>query len=300
MNRSFHPDGGTGVGAAGSQVLAGAGWGGLFWKRLLKNRLAAAGGVLLLGFLLLAIAAPLAAPQDPFAQNLYERLQPPSLANPFGTDDFGRDVLSRVIHGARISLRVGVTAVLIALVLGVPIGLVSGYWGGAMDQVLMRAMDLMLAFPSILLAIAIVAILGPGLENAMLAVGVVAVPQYARLVRASALSVRGQDYVQAMRALGAGDFHILFFSVLPNCLTPLIVQSTLGLATAILDAAGLSFLGLGAQPPLPEWGAMLTGGRELVLRAPWVLTFPGVAIFLTVLAFNLLGDGLRDALDPRT
>lgn len=300
MNRSFHRNGGTGVEAAGSQVLAGAGWGGLFWKRLLKNRLAAAGGVLLLGFLLLAIAAPLAAPQDPFAQNLYERLQPPSLANPFGTDDFGRDVLSRVIHGARISLRVGVTAVLIALVLGVPIGLVSGYWGGALDQVLMRAMDLMLAFPSILLAIAIVAILGPGLENAMLAVGVVAVPQYARLVRASALSVRGQDYVQAMRALGAGDFHILFFSVLPNCLTPLIVQSTLGLATAILDAAGLSFLGLGAQPPLPEWGAMLTGGRELVLRAPWVLTFPGVAIFLTVLAFNLLGDGLRDALDPRT
>ncbi|MCY3766805.1 MAG: ABC transporter permease [Gemmatimonadetes bacterium] len=300
MNRSFHPDGGTGVGAAGSQILAGAGWGGLFWKRLLKNRLAAAGGVLLLGFLLLAIAAPLAAPEDPFAQNLYERLQPPSLANPFGTDDFGRDVLSRVIHGARISLRVGVTAVLIALVLGVPIGLVSGYWGGALDQVLMRAMDLMLAFPSILLAIAIVAILGPGLENAMLAVGIVAVPQYARLVRASALSVRGQDYVQAMRALGAGDFHILFFSVLPNCLTPLIVQSTLGLATAILDAAGLSFLGLGAQPPLPEWGAMLTGGRELVLRAPWVLTFPGVAIFLTVLAFNLLGDGLRDALDPRT
>ena len=299
MNRSFHPDGGTGVGAAGSQILAGAGWGGLFWKRFLKNRLAAAGGVLLLGFLLLAIAAPLAAPEDPFAQNLYERLQPPSLANPFGTDDFGRDVLSRVIYGARISLRVGVTAVLIALVLGVPIGLVSGYWGGALDQVLMRAMDLMLAFPSILLAIAIVAILGPGLENAMLAVGVVAVPQYARLVRASALSVRGQDYVQAMRALGAGDFHILFFSVLPNCLTPLIVQSTLGLATAILDAAGLSFLGLGAQPPLPEWGAMLTGGRELVLRAPWILTFPGVAIFLTVLAFNLLGDGLRDALDPR-
>ena len=300
MNRSSHPAGGTLIEADMPQVLPGAGWGGLFWKRLLKNRLAAAGGVLLLGFLLLAIAAPLAAPHDPYAQNLYERLQPPSLAHPFGTDDFGRDVLSRVIHGARISLRIGVAAVLIALVLGVPIGLVSGYWGGALDQVLMRAMDLMLAFPSILLAIAIVAILGPGLENAMLAVGIVAVPQYARLVRASALSVRGQDYVQAVRALGAGDFHILFFSVLPNCLTPLIVQSTLGLATAILDAAGLSFLGLGAQPPAPEWGAMLTGGRELVLRAPWVLTFPGVAIFLTVLAFNLLGDGLRDALDPRT
>ncbi len=300
MNRSFHPAAGTGVEVDGSQGLTDAGWGGLFWKRLLKNRLAAAGGVLLLGFLLLAIAAPLAAPHDPYAQNLYERLQPPSLAYPFGTDDFGRDVLSRVIYGARISLRVGVAAVLIALVLGVPIGLVSGYWGGALDQVLMRAMDLMLAFPSILLAIAIVAILGPGLENAMLAVGIVAVPQYARLVRASALTVRGQDYVQAVRALGAGDFRILFFSILPNCLTPLIVQSTLGLATAILDAAGLSFLGLGAQPPTPEWGAMLTGGRELVLRAPWVLTFPGVAIFLTVLAFNLVGDGLRDALDPRT
>ena len=184
--------------------------------------------------------------------------------------------------------------------MGVPIGLVSGYWGGALDQALMRAMDLMLAFPSILLAIAIVAVLGPGLENAMLAVGIVAVPQYARLVRASALAVRGQDYVQAVRALGAGDFQILFFSVLPNCLTPLIVQSTLGLATAILDAAGLSFLGLGAQPPTPEWGAMLTGGRELVLRAPWVLALPGLAIFFTVLAFNLLGDGLRDALDPRT
>ncbi|MCE2438738.1 MAG: ABC transporter permease [Candidatus Latescibacteria bacterium] len=300
MNRSFHPAARTGVEVDGSLVQPGARWGGLFWRRLLKNRLAAAGGVLLLGFLLLAIAAPVAAPQDPYAQNLYERLQPPSLAYPFGTDDFGRDVLSRVIHGARISLRVGVVAVLIALILGVPVGLVSGYWGGALDQMLMRAMDLMLAFPSILLAIAIVAILGPGLENAMLAVGIVAVPQYARLVRASALSVRGQDYVQAVRALGAGDFHILFFSVLPNCLTPLIVQSTLGLATAILDAAGLSFLGLGAQPPTPEWGAMLTGGRELVLRAPWVLTFPGVAIFLTVLAFNLLGDGLRDALDPRT
>ena len=300
MNRSFHPAAGTGVEVDGSQGLTDAGWGGLFWKRLLKNRLAAAGGVLLLGFLLLAIAAPLAAPHDPYAQNLYERLQPPSLAYPFGTDDFGRDVLSRVIYGARISLRVGVAAVLIALVLGVPIGLVSGYWGGALDQVLMRAMDLMLAFPSILLAIAIVAILGPGLENAMLAVGIVAVPQYARLVRASALTVRGQDDVQAVRALGAGDFRILFFSILPNCLTPLIVQSTLGLATAILDAAGLSFLGLGAQPPTPEWGAMLTGGRELVLRAPWVLTFPGVAIFLTVLAFNLVGDGLRDALDPRT
>ena len=274
-------------------------WGRMIWKRLRKNRLAVAGGVLLVGFVLLALVAPLVAPHDPLAQDLYNRLAAPSLTHPFGTDDFGRDILSRVIYGSRISLRIGGAAVLLALAVGTTIGLTAGYWGGALDQVLMRAMDLMLAFPSILLAIGIVAVLGPGLENAMLAVGIVAVPQYARLVRASALSVREQDYVQAVRALGASDLRILVFAVLPNCLAPLIVQSTLGLATAILDAAGLSFLGLGAQPPTPEWGAMLSGGRELILSAPWVLTFPGVAILLTVLAFNLLGDGLRDALDPR-
>ena len=272
----------------------------MIWKRLRKNRLAVAGGVLLVGFVLLALVAPLVAPHDPLAQDLYNRLAAPSLTHPFGTDDFGRDILSRVIYGSRISLRIGGAAVLLALAVGTTIGLTAGYWGGALDQVLMRAMDLMLAFPSILLAIGIVAVLGPGLENAMLAVGIVAVPQYARLVRASALSVREQDYVQAVRALGASDLRILVFAVLPNCLAPLIVQSTLGLATAILDAAGLSFLGLGAQPPTPEWGAMLSGGRELILSAPWVLTFPGVAILITVLAFNLLGDGLRDALDPRS
>ena len=274
-------------------------WLRILWRRLRKNRLAVAGGVLLLGFLLLALAAPIAAPRDPLEQDLYGRLQAPSLAHPFGTDDFGRDILSRVIYGSRISLRVGAVAVALALVLGTGIGLCAGYWGGLLDQALMRAMDLMLAFPSILLAIGIVAVLGPGLDNAMLAVGIVAVPQYARIARASTLSVRQQDYVQAVRALGAGDVRILLFAVLPNCLPPLIVHSTLGLATAILDAAGLSFLGLGAQPPTPEWGAMLSGGRELILSAPWVLTFPGLAILLTVLAFNLLGDGLRDALDPR-
>ena len=186
-----------------------------------------------------------------------------------------------------------------ALSLGTVIGLIAGYKGGVVDQVLMRVMDVMLAFPSILLAIVIVAILGPGLNHAMLAVGIVAIPQYARLVRASTLSVREADYVQALRVLGAGDARIITTAVLPNCLAPLIVQATLGLATAILDAAGLSFLGLGAQPPIPEWGAMLSGGRELILSAPWVLTYPGCAIFVTVLSFNLLGDGLRDTFDPR-
>lgn len=269
------------------------------WHRLRQNRLSVVGLALIAGFLLLAFAAPLIAPADPMRQALYNRLSPPTLAHPFGTDDFGRDILSRVIYGARISLRVGVVAVLIALVLGTGIGLVAGYWGGWVDQVLMRVMDLLLAFPSILLAIGIVAILGPGLENAMLAVGIVAVPQYARLVRASVLTVRETDYVLAARALGASDVRILTIAILPNCLAPLIVQATLGLATAILDAAGLSFLGLGAQPPTPEWGAMLSQGRELIVRAPWVLTFPGGAIFLTVLAFNLVGDGLRDALDPK-
>lgn len=269
------------------------------WHRLRQNRLSIVGLALIAGFLLLAFAAPLIAPADPMQQALYNRLSPPTLAHPFGTDDFGRDILSRVIYGARISLRVGVVAVLIALLLGTGIGLVAGYWGGWIDQVLMRVMDILLAFPSILLAIGIVAILGPGLENAMLAVGIVAVPQYARLVRASVLTVRETDYVLAARALGASDVRILAIAILPNCLAPLIVQATLGLATAILDAAGLSFLGLGAQPPIPEWGAMLSQGRELIVRAPWVLTFPGGAIFFTVLAFNLVGDGLRDALDPK-
>ena len=275
-------------------------WVQLIWKRFLSNRSAVIGGVFLTLFVLVAIGAPLLAPFDPIEQDLYNRLAPPSFEHPFGTDDFGRDIMSRVIFGTRISLRIGVAAVLIALVAGTLIGLVAGYYRGIADQVLMRFMDLILSFPSILLAIGIVAVLGPGLENAMIAIGVVAIPQYARLIRASTLTVRETDYVQALRALGARDARILRTAVLPNCLAPLMVQSTLSLATAILDAAGLSFLGLGAQPPTPEWGAMLSGGRELILSAPWVLTYPGIAIFVTVLAFNLLGDGLRDAFDPKT
>ena len=184
--------------------------------------------------------------------------------------------------------------------MGTVLGLLAGYWGGAIDTLIMRIMDLLLAFPSILLAIAVVAVTGPGIDNAIMAVSVVLIPQFARLVRSSVLSVREMAYVEAARALGAGQARILLISVLPNCMAPIIVQTTLSLGTAILDAAGLSFLGLGAQPPTPEWGAMLAGGRELLLEAPWVMTFPGLAIFAVVLALNLFGDGLRDALDPKT
>jgi peptide/nickel transport system permease protein len=269
------------------------------WKDLKKHRLALIGGGVLVVLIGMAALAPLLAPCDPLDQDLYRRLEPPSSANLFGTDDFGRDILSRVIYGARISLRIGLISISIALSTGTMLGLVAGYKGGWFDTVIMRLMDIMLAFPSILLAIAIVAVTGPGIDNVMVAVSIVMVPQYARLVRASVLSIREMAYVEAARALGARDSRILRSSVLPNCMAPLIVQSTLSLGTAILDAAGLSFLGLGAQPPTPEWGAMLAGGRELLLKAPWVMTFPGLAIFFVVLGLNLFGDGLRDALDPK-
>jgi peptide/nickel transport system permease protein/dipeptide transport system permease protein len=216
-----------------------------------------------------------------------------------GTDDFGRDLLSRLIHGARISMLVGVVSVSISLFFGTIAGAVAGFYRGWVDVIIMRVMDILLAFPSILLAIVIVAFLGPSLENAMIAIGIVSIPRYARIVRGSVLEEYSKDYVQAARALGASDFRLIFQHILPNCLAPLIVQTTLGFASAILEAAALSFLGLGAQPPTPEWGAMLAGGRALILRAWWVVTFPGITILLAVLGFNLLGDGLRDALDPR-
>ncbi len=270
------------------------------WRQFRKQRLALIGGGILCMLLLMALLAPVLAPQDPLAQDLYQRLQPPSTDHWFGTDDFGRDILSRIIYGSRISLRIGLIAISLALTGGTLFGLVAGYRGGMVDMLIMRLMDLMLAFPSILLAIAIVAVIGPGIENAILAVSIVLVPQFARLVRSSVLTVREATYVEAARALGATESRLLFYSILPNCTAPLIVQATLGLGTAILDAAGLSFLGLGAQPPVPEWGAMLSGGRELLLRAPWVMTFPGLAIFTVVLGLNLFGDGLRDALDPKT
>ncbi|MDE0963741.1 MAG: ABC transporter permease [Candidatus Latescibacteria bacterium] len=270
------------------------------WRQFRKQRLGLIGGGILCMLLLVALLAPVLAPYDPLAQDLYQRLQPPSIDHWFGTDDFGRDILSRIVYGSRISLRIGLIAISLALTGGTLFGLVAGYRGGMVDMLIMRLMDLMLAFPSILLAIAIVAVIGPGIENAILAVSIVLVPQFARLVRSSVLTVREATYVEAARALGATESRLLFYSILPNCTAPLIVQTTLGMGTAILDAAGLSFLGMGAQPPVPEWGAMLSGGRELLLRAPWVMTFPGLAIFTVVLGLNLFGDGLRDALDPKT
>ena len=268
-------------------------------RRLRRNKIALFGLGVILFFILMAIFAPFLAPEDPLKQNLYNKSMPPSRGNLLGTDALGRDLMSRIIYGSRISLLIGIISVGLAMIIGVPLGVSSGYYGGMVDNIIMRIMEVILSFPSILLAIFIVATLGPGLRNTMIAVGLVAIPVYARITRASVLSVKEQDYVEAARALGGSDFRIMSRSIVPNSLSPLIVQSTLGMATAILDAAGLSFLGLGAQPPIAEWGAMLSDGRSLILSAPWVITFSGVAILLSVIGFNLLGDGLRDALDPR-
>ncbi len=273
--------------------------------RLRKNKIALSGLIIIAIFTFMAIFSPVIAPHDPLAQSLYDKLKPPVWAEkgqwkyPLGTDDFGRDLLSRIIYGSRISMMVGVVAVAISLFFGTLAGAIAGFYGGKIDNIIMRLMDLLLAFPAILLAIVIVAFLGPNLRNAMIAIGVVSIPRYARIVRGSVLEEYSKDYVQAARALGASDARLIFIHILPNCLAPLIVQTTLGFASAILEAAALSFLGLGAQPPTPEWGAMLANGRALILRAWWAVTFPGVMILLAVLGFNLLGDGLRDALDPR-
>jgi peptide/nickel transport system permease protein len=268
-------------------------------QRLLRDKVALAGLAIMGIFLLTAALAPLLTPYDPIAQTLTLRRQPPSWAHPLGMDDLGRDILSRIIFGTRRSLQVGVLSVGLAIVVGMLIGAIAGFLGGWLDTIVMRLMDIMLAFPALLLAIAIVTILGPGLMNMLYAIGIVSIPAYARIVRASVLSIKQQDYILAARSLGVRQLRILFRHILPNCLTPLIVQGTLGIGTAILDAAGLSFLGLGAQPPDPEWGAMLGQGRFAVFSAPHIVLFPGIAIMLTVLGFNLLGDGLRDALDPR-
>jgi peptide/nickel transport system permease protein len=274
-----------------------------FLRAFFSNRLAVLGTSVMALFILMAVFAPLVAPYDPLQQNLPEKFDGPSLAHPFGQDELGRDILSRVIYGARISLTAGLAAVAIATTAGTLIGLVAGFFGRWPDSVLMRFMDVILAFPSVLLAIVVVSVLGPSLPNAMLAIGIVFIPQIARVVRSAVISVRERDYIEAERALGAGDTQILFSGVLPNSMAPLIVQATLTLATAILDIAALSFLGLGARAPSPEWGAMLTdafhSGFGVFVEGQHAIIFPGIAIALAVLSVNFIGDGLRDALDPR-
>lgn len=270
-----------------------------FLRVLTANRLAAA-GLVVIGLLgVLALFGPTIAPYGAADIDIANRLKGPSGAHWFGTDEFGRDVLSRVIVGARVSVQVAAIAVGISLVAGVLIGLVAGYYGRAVDTVLMRLMDVLFAFPAILLAIAILAVLGPGLSNAMIAIGVVFTPIFARITRASVLTVREEVYVRAARSLGASDARLIALHVLPNVLAPVIVQTSISLAFAILNEAALSFLGLGVQPPRPSWGRMLFDGRGFVRQAWWMAVFPGAAIFVTVLAFNVVGDALRDALDPR-
>ena len=266
---------------------------------LVRQRGALLGLLILAALGTMAVAAPWLAARDPIRTAAREALQPPGARFLLGSDQFGRDVGSRVVYGARVSLLVGVISVSIAVALGAPLGLVSGYYGGRLDALIMRVMDVLLAFPGILLALAIVSVLSPGLGNVMIAVGLSAVPGYARLVRATVLAAREHLYVEAARALGGRDGGILVRDILPNVVAPLIVTATLGLGGAILSAAALSFLGLGSQPPQPEWGRMLSDGRDYLREAWWISTFPGLGILLTVLAMNLVGDGLRDVLDPR-
>ena len=276
-----------------------------FWSYFSQNAGAVAGLVVIVALVLLALFADLIAPHSPILTNNAVFLKPPfwqsggSLSYPLGTDAIGRDILSRLIHGARLSLLIGIAVVALSVVAGTILGLVAGFFRGVTEIVIMRLMDITLTLPSLLLAIVIVAILGPGLMNAMLAVAIVLLPHYVRIARAAVITEVSKDYVTAAKVAGAGRLRLMFKEVLPNCAAPLIVQATLGISTAILDAAALGFLGLGAQPPLPEWGTMLADAREFVLRAWWVVTLPGIAILVTVLAFNLLGDGLRDALDPK-
>lgn len=276
-----------------------------FWIDFAQNRGALVGLGLIALICFLAVFADWVSPHPPNEQYREATLAPPAWVEGgssqfiLGTDPVGRDILSRLIHGSRLSLLIGGISVGLSLMLGVMLGLVAGYFRGLTETVIMRLMDIMLALPSLLLAIAVVAILGPGLINAMYAIAIVLLPHYVRLARAAVIGEMGKEYVAAARIAGAGHLRIMVNTVLPNCLAPLIVQGTLGFSNAILDAAALGFLGLGAQPPTPEWGSMLAGALEFIQRASWVVTFPGLAILITVLAFNLMGDGLRDALDPK-
>jgi peptide/nickel transport system permease protein len=269
------------------------------WAKLKRNKAAMFGGILILIYLLTAILAPILYRGNPSAPNLGISLEGPSLMHPLGTDELGRSIVGRIIWGSRVSLLIALGVVSVGLFLGVPFGLISGYYGGKVDFGIQRFTDMLLAFPGFLLALALVAVLGVGLKNTVISIGISMVPIYIRLVRGCVLTVREQVYVEAARAVGTRDMSILFRHILPNVMIPITVQTSLGMGTAILFAAGLGFLGIGVQPPMPEWGAMLGSGRAYLFNAPHVATFPGVAIFFAVLSFNLLGDGLRDALDPR-
>ena len=285
------------VGSGGGRLRAA--WDAPGMRRFRRNRGAWVGLTIVAGLIALAVFAPWIADRPPTQQDLRARLRPPSAEQPFGTDEFGRSVLARVAYGARLSLATGLVPVTLALLVGSAIGLVAGFYRGRLDAVLMRVMDVLLAFPSLLLALAVVGTLGPGLVNAVIAIAIVDVPQYARLVRSVVLGTREEDFVQAARALGAGNGRLMFRHVLPSAVGPIVVQATLGVGFAILAIAGLSFLGLGVQPPTSDWGEMLARGRRYLPDATWLMIFPGLAVSLTVLGFNLLGDGLRDALDPK-
>ena len=269
------------------------------WYNYKKSKLAVLGLIIVLLFIVVAIFAPVLSPYDPIKQDLVNMLKPPNAKNLLGTDEMGRDILSRLIHGARISMQVGFTAVGIAFIVGVPLGIFAGYFGGKLDTILMRSLDVLMAFPGILLAIVLVSILGPSLQNAVISVGIYAMPNFARLARGETMALKQNEYIEASRAVGATDMRIIFSHVFINIISPLIVLSTLSFGNAIITTSGLGFLGMGAQPPTPEWGAMLSSGRQYLLVAPHVTSIPGLVILVLVLGLNLLGDGLRDVLDPK-
>ncbi len=297
-------DGSAGAAIAGRQVLAPAGlawsegpWRG--WRRARRRPMAVAGGVVVLLFLGLAVGAPWIAPSDPIKTDWSQIRKAPTWSHPFGTDDLGRDCLSRVVWGARVSMQAGVFAVLLAIAIGVPVGLVAGYYRGAVDQVIMRLTDAWLSFPFLILAIGLVTILGPSLTNATVAIGLGATPPYIRLTRGLVLSSQEEDFVQGAKALGAGDLRVMARHILPNIWSALVVQATVSIPGAIIAEAILSFLGLGVQPPTPSWGTMLSAAQQFLQTAPWMAWWPGLAIFALALSFNLSGDGLRDLLDPK-